>query len=109
MIRVRGAGPFYWGVERYSVHPDKRVVASSFLIETLPPWRQSTHGMRFRLGKKELHMGLAKKGTDPERVIKTEHSDPEVAEVLKAIYDTQMEDRYRVSGDYRDPWAGDGE
>lgn len=94
MIRVHGFGPIYWGVEQDSQHPDKRPVAASFLMETIPPWRTSTHAVRFRIGKKELHIGTCKKGEDPEKVFRTEHSDPEVAEALRGIYD---------------PWALDGE
>lgn len=97
MIRVRGAGPVYWGVEHHSVHPDKRLAASSFLMESIPPWRTSTHAVRFRIGKKELHIGLCKKGDDPEVVRPTQHSDPEVAFILKAIYDTQAEDYQRMN------------
>lgn len=95
MIRVRGAGPIYWGVEHDSQHPDKRPIATSFLVESIPPWRTSTHAVRFRLGRKELHLGLCKKGEDPEVARPTQHSDPEVAFVLQAIYDTQAEDHQR--------------
>lgn len=94
MIRVRGIGPVYWGVEHDSLHPDKRLVASAFLVESFPPWRHSTKAVRFRLGNKELHIGLCEHGVDPEKVFRTEHSDPEVAAVLQTIYD---------------PWADDGE
>lgn len=86
MIRVRGIGRVYWGVEHDSQHPDRRPVASAFLVESFPPYRHSTKAVRFRLGNKELHVGLCKLGADPEQARPTQHSDPEVAEELRRIY-----------------------
>lgn len=86
MIRVHGNDRIYWGVEHDSQHPDKGLITSSFLVETIPPYRHSTHAMRFRLGRKELHLGLCKPGRDTEQARPTPYSDPEVAEALRRIY-----------------------
>lgn len=91
MIRVRGTGPVYWGVEHDSQHPDKSFIASSFLVETIPPYRHSTYAIRFRIANKELHVGLCKPGRDTEQARPTVHSDPEVAEELRRIYSDDEE------------------
>lgn len=79
MIQVHGMGPLYWGVEHDSVHPNRRVIARAFLVESLPPWRRSTHAVRLRLGKRELHIGLCKPGEDPETLMAMPYSDMAVA------------------------------
>jgi hypothetical protein len=99
VIRVRGTDHFYWGVEHDSQHPDKGFITSSFLVETIPPYRHSTHAVRFRLANKELHIGLCRPGRDTEQARPTVHSDPEVAEELRGIYAGE--------DDFEDDWSRD--
>jgi hypothetical protein len=87
VIRVRGLGPLYWGIEKDSTSADKRFFTYAFLQETNPPWRQGD-GRRLRLGRKEFHFGTCKKGTDPELLIPTQHSDPEVAAALRGQWES---------------------
>lgn len=87
MIRVRGVGRLYWGIEKDSVSPNKKLYSYAWLQETNPPWRKGD-GRRFRLGRKEFHFGTCKKGTDPELLIPTQHSDPEVAEALRSQWES---------------------
>jgi hypothetical protein len=59
MIRVRGAGPVFWGVEHDP--SDRRVLISSWMVEDQPPWRESIWAFRARLGNAAIHMGLCRR------------------------------------------------
>jgi hypothetical protein len=63
MIRVRGIGPLYWGIEHDSSTPRS---SYAWVVETTPPYRKSTWGHQFRLGHTSVHFGLCTKETDPE-------------------------------------------
>lgn len=98
MIVVRGAGPFYWGIEEPEIpvstfwmdgdnspYEDVPLPASAFelsdqrrltwawLVEVEEPFRKSFFAFRVKLSKtKAIHIGLCRKGEPTRRALSTD-------------------------------------
>lgn len=65
MIRVRGIGPVYWGID--SEHDGKRS-SYAWVVETTPPYRKSVWGHLFGWGRRAFHFGLCVREKDPKEI-----------------------------------------
>jgi hypothetical protein len=65
MITFRNLRAVYWGVE-YDPR-DRRRVCRSWLVEDQPPWRKSIVGLRGRIGRYGIHLGLCRTQRPSER------------------------------------------
>jgi hypothetical protein len=76
MIRVRGIGPVYWGIDHESTDAWS---SYAFMVETTPPYRRSTWGHQFTVAGKGVHFGLCTRETDPKVIAQWEGEGLDVA------------------------------
>lgn len=114
-IRVRGIGPIYWGLDRD--HTGSRSSSYAWVVETTPPYRKSTWGHLFAIGRYALHFGFCVRETDPKEIARWEGeglgvTPEEIAEwrgPSNPVLRTPAEwcDEFGVSVIDPDGWRGD--